>query len=418
MARLRGKYRKDEKGRKALQYYYAEFYDGHRHPRQKRVSLGTRDKQAARQKLVEMEREYMAGLWDPWHDALQGEGMLIGKAIQAFLKSREGRSPKTIANYENILRIFRESLPPGMMLAAVETRHVNAFLDGRNLKERSRHTYTRHLGVFFRWCMADGLCKHDPTPVNGRLRRRPRRTVPEFLTEAQVEELLCTIKADAVLKHAITDGNRWLTHVIRFTLGTSLHRGEMCNLRWSAVDLHTGLITVRNTEDFETKSGHERAVPLVGDARAVIVALRETRTSEADDYVFKGMRGDQLNAEHLSRRFRFYRRLARLPKGINFHSLRHTFASWWVMRGGDLYRLKEVLGHADIQTTMIYAHLRPDALLEEMEKCFGHGRIARKEDVAELRERLESLRSENRYLRERLGQERVDDGVLIPVGHT
>ena len=36
-------------------------------------------------------------------------------------------------------------------------------------------------------------------------------------------------------------------------------------------------------------------------------------------------------------------------EGIKFHSLRHTFASWWVMRGGDIYRLKEVLGHADIQ---------------------------------------------------------------------
>ena len=376
MARLRGKYRQDEKGRKALQYYYAEFYDRQRHPKQKRVSLGRRDKQAARQKLVEMEREYMAGLWDPWQEAMQREGVMVSKAIQAFLKSREGRSPKTIANYENILRIFRESLPPGMMLAAVETRHVNAFLDGQDLNDRSRQTYVRHLGVFFRWCLADGLCKHDPTPDKGRVRRRAKRTVPEFLTDAQVAELLHTIEADAVLKHAITDGNRWLTDVIRFTLGTGLRRGEVCNLRWSAVDLHTGLITVRNTEDFETKSGHERAVPLVGEARVVIEVLQETRTSEGDDFVFKGM------------------------------------------RGGDLYRLKEVLGHADIQTTMIYAHLRPDALLEEMEKCFGNGRISRKDDVAELHEMLETLRSENRYLREKLGREVDGNGVFIPVGHT
>ena len=208
MARLRGKYRQYEKGRKALQYYYAEFYDRQRHPKQKRVSLGTRDKQAARQKLVEMEREYMAGLWDPWQEAMQREGVMVSKAIQTFLKSREGRSPKTIANYENILRIFRESLPPGMMLAAVETRHVNAFLDRQDLNERSRQTYVRHLGVFFRWCLADGLCKHDPTPDKGRVRRRAKRTVPEFLTDAQVAELLHTIEADAVLKHAITDGNR------------------------------------------------------------------------------------------------------------------------------------------------------------------------------------------------------------------
>ena len=70
------------------------------------------------------------------------------------------------------------------------------------------------------------------------------------------------------------------------------------------------------------------------------------------------------------------------------------------MRGGDLYRLKEVLGrHPD---DVIYAHLRPDALLEE----------------AELREMLETLRSENRYLREKLGQEVAGDGVFISMGHT
>lgn len=40
-------------------------------------------------------------------------------------------------------------------------------------------------------------------------------------------------------------------------------------------------------------------------------------------------------------------------------------------RGGDLYRLKEIMGHADMKTTVKYAHLRPDALIEEMEKCFG-----------------------------------------------
>jgi site-specific recombinase XerD len=43
----------------------------------------------------------------------------------------------------------------------------------------------------------------------------------------------------------------------------------------------------------------------------------------------------------------------------------------FAIRGSDLYRLKEIMGHADMKTTMKYAHLRPDALIEEMEKCFG-----------------------------------------------
>lgn len=82
--------------------------------------------------------------------------------------------------------------------------------------------------------------------------------------------------------------------------------------------------------------------------------------------------------------------------------LRHTFASWRVLRGGDLYGLKEVLGHADIQTTMIYAHLRPDAIREEMEKCFGNQTRPSKTSltVDELQTLIQELRLENAQLRE------------------
>ena len=45
---------------------------------------------------------------------------------------------------------------------------------------------------------------------------------------------------------------------------------------------------------------------------------------------------------------------------VNFHTLRHTFASQLVMQGVDIPTLKGLLGHSDIKTTMRYAHLAPD----------------------------------------------------------
>jgi integrase len=56
---------------------------------------------------------------------------------------------------------------------------------------------------------------------------------------------------------------------------------------------------------------------------------------------------------------------------IRFHDLRHTFASHWVMGGGPLFKLQEILGHKSVQMTLRYAHLAPDAFTED------HGRLAK-----------------------------------------
>ena len=51
-----------------------------------------------------------------------------------------------------------------------------------------------------------------------------------------------------------------------------------------------------------------------------------------------------------------------------WHALRHTFASHYVMAGGNILALQQILGHSDIQHTLIYAHLAPDFLGDEMNR--------------------------------------------------
>ncbi|GLS25504.1 tyrosine-type recombinase/integrase [Marinibactrum halimedae] len=57
-----------------------------------------------------------------------------------------------------------------------------------------------------------------------------------------------------------------------------------------------------------------------------------------------------------------------LPRGQRTHALRHTFASHFMMNGGDLLVLSKILGHQTIQMTMVYAHLAPDHLYDAVEK--------------------------------------------------
>src|SRR6185369_2111423 len=51
-----------------------------------------------------------------------------------------------------------------------------------------------------------------------------------------------------------------------------------------------------------------------------------------------------------------------------WHALRHTFASHYIMAGGNILALQKILGHQDIKMTLLYAHLAPDYLGEEMER--------------------------------------------------
>jgi hypothetical protein len=96
--------------------------------------------------------------------------------------------------------------------------------------------------------------------------------------------------------------------------------------------------------------------------------------------------------------------MAGLPESINFHSLRHTFAAWAVMRGMDLYRLKEILGHADMKTTLVYAHLQPDALRRAMQRCFGDDYVDPQVELHMLRAQLAAKTEECERLKGELGR--------------
>lgn len=51
-----------------------------------------------------------------------------------------------------------------------------------------------------------------------------------------------------------------------------------------------------------------------------------------------------------------------------WHLLRHAFASHFIMSGGNILTLQEILGHASLDTTLVYAHLAPDFLADELDR--------------------------------------------------
>lgn len=340
------------------------------------------------------------GLFDPWTDSIRKSGVLLSDAVAQFIRSREGRSAKTIHGYTSILRIFGESLPAGYLVQHVSDDSIARFLRKQNINNTSRETYVRHLNVFFNWAVEEKLVESNPVAALKQRRRGARKTTHQirFLTESEFSILTECIRLHNEGKEGQelgSVGDLWLIDVVTFAANTGLRRGEICSLRWGAVTLSERMLTVRNTEDFKTKSGAERSIFLAGTAWRVIERLSNQSGLKSDDYVFRRPDGQPLSGDYLTKKFLRYRRKAGLSEDIGFHELRHTFASWAVMRGMDLYRLKEIMGHSDIKMTLRYAHLRPDATRQDMERFFGDDRQETTQaDARRLREENNRLREE------------------------
>jgi integrase len=76
----------------------------------------------------------------------------------------------------------------------------------------------------------------------------------------------------------------------------------------------------------------------------------------SEDCVFPPRQGAHGKRRRLEASFEDLLKRAKISN-FRFHDLRHTFASWYLMNGGDLYELAKILGHANIKMTERYAKL-------------------------------------------------------------
>lgn len=139
--------------------------------------------------------------------------------------------------------------------------------------------------------------------------------------------------------------------MVLLALNTGMRRGELFNLEWRDVDLPRRLVTVAGSG---AKSGRTRHIPLNNEAFTVLTAWRDQSADNAVRVFPSPVTGDRL--DNVNKAWREIMKQAKV-RGFRFHDLRHTFASNLVMRGADLTTVRELLGHADIETTLRYAHL-------------------------------------------------------------
>ncbi len=215
----------------------------------------------------------------------------------------------------------------------------------QDLRDRPHHA-NRALGILraaIRWGVPLGLAKADPT-VGVRRHHVDSRT--RFLEQREVERLLKSLHL-APLQLRI---------FLQLTLFTGCRRGEARLARWENINLSEQLWTKPRT-----KAGRWHTIPLT--TQAIEALLQLPRVSP---WIFPGMNGRPWSASAVEKAWGKFRQEIGLSD-VRLHDLRRTAASHMVIHGENLTVVQQMLDHASLQPTAIYARLNLTALARALQ---------------------------------------------------
>jgi integrase len=193
---------------------------------------------------------------------------------------------------------------------------------------------------------------------NERLRYLSKDEIDRLLSECsrQVIELPGKNSKSISVKRADAD---YLWYIVECAINTGMRKEEILSLKWDQI--RDGLIYLD-----KTKGKKKRQVP-INDTLAELFKIIHKKQGLTFEYVFI-YQGERI--KDVKKAYNAALKRAGILDA-NFHTLRHTFASHFVMRGGGLKALQEMLGHSNIKTTMRYAHLSQEHKKEAVKLLDG-----------------------------------------------
>lgn len=216
------------------------------------------------------------------------------------------------------------------------------------------------LSRIFKRAIDDGLLSDNPW--NGVERPREPKGHPRFITQEQADRLL-----------SVAPENRRFRYLL--LLNTGMRKGEALGLCWRDVDLKQKTIRIVNSQKGSGQKHLYRAVPIPDG----LLDELEKRKGKGEEQV---LIGERYWTRGLKRDI-----AAAGIEDFRIHDLRHTYASWLSQSGVTLHQIRDLLGHASVKTTEIYAYLLPgefDAVVEVLNRFSSH-LVAKSENTEELK---------------------------------
>jgi integrase len=303
-----------------------------------------------------VERKKMSVRDENWHlDVKREVNYRMSELIDRYW-THYGRKKRSADREKSILDGIKSEL------GRIFVREVDGIAVGRwyenltGVRDLSPGTAVRHFNVMHHmmakastiWSKETGL---DRNPADQVEVRRPDDARDRYLSEVELGRLKRALDEKKYRK-GTNDLNKTahrLRLIVLIAVATGMRASEIFGLLWSDVLYSEGLLAVRA----KLKGGKMRYVPMAPELAS---ELRRFPVVIGEDRIFPPKPGATSGRQRLEGSFEDLLERARI-RDFRFHDLRHTFASWYMMNGGDLYELAKILGHSNIKMTERYAKL-------------------------------------------------------------
>ena len=282
---------------------------------------------------------------------------------RTWLQEEKHASDNTLSSYLRDINQFKTWLlgagSPDLRRVKKDTiNEYMLYLSGAGKSPATITRCTASLKSFYAYMLGRGAVKTNPAKNVAAL--KVERKCPEILTSKEVELFLEQPKC--------VDEKGYRDHaMLELLYATGIRVSELIGLDVGDVNLAGGFIRCRSKT-------RERIIPLYRTAikalRDYITDIRPRIISGPDEQaLFVNMNGGRMSRQGFRKIIKYYQEKAEISKDITPHTLRHSFAVHLLENGADLRSIQEMLGHADISSTQIYAHIIKKHLKDVYQKA-------------------------------------------------
>lgn len=280
-----------------------------------------------------------------------------------YLRAEKNVSHYTIDNYTSDFKVFLTFLSLNNIEPRIETlttRDLRKYLiylktERKYQNETIRRKVNAIRSFFYFLKEQDYIEKNVSLSIHA---PRKEEKLPIYMSTQELEVFLKVIEQTGK-ENALMDlcFFKTLAH-------TGMRRQEAVNLDWNDINFGINTIKIRMG-----KGKKVRIVPMTDSLSASLWDYLQTRLPLSSQAVFISNIGSRMRVNVAQTRFTKYIKKANFEdRGFTIHKLRHTYASHLVQNGVDVLAVQKLLGHADLNSTKVYAHINTEFLKQEIRK--------------------------------------------------